>query len=884
MRRTDQPNRCQSRQRWVLLLLLMAALLNACTLQKAMRMQTYEDFAEISNSIWTNLYFAYHKPTVPNYGKVIYTDTVWKSKDSPVLVDQNLYILPGVTLTIEPGVKILIGERVRITCRGLIKAVGDEAAPVVFTWKDEGHPWETIECLSATDGNREDPGTIEFKHCIVEYGRGVRINSSQMAITHSVFRHHASSAIQIEYASGSIADNKVYANSTENVSESGNGAGIKVFTNGSVRVENNQVHDNASAGGRDGGGGIYAFAYDGGKVLVSGNTVAGNRSDRKGGGIFAYDALIKDNVVRDNTSAMTGGGIYVLQAVAQNNVVSGNRSDEGGGIFSKDADVVHNLIMDNRAPKGSGIFHLGAGTIEKNSLAGNQGDTAEVEAAITMLGNAEVRHNNIIAERGYALQFLSHYLSPDLDARRNYWGTINPKIIEKVIYDWMEDSQVGLVEWEMYADGPITDAYPFPENTSQAITAVTEPLAPGTVRGAIEEDTVWGGGPISSYTVAGNLLIREGCTLMIDSDTSITVAQGVTIRIRGRLSALGEEKRPVVFTANPDKPWDRLLFENRSLGKSEQESGAGSRSLLAHCTIENGAGVVMDGQGANLLNCLIRNHRASGIRIKEVAVTIKGCTIQDNTSDADGGGIYAYGSRPINIHGNVIIGNRAKDGGGIFAYGYQSNVAVDMRNNVIRDNVSQADGGGVWASRSAIVNNRITENIAGNNGGGLHAGFALVNDNHISANSALIGGGVYGESNNRFIGNTIEKNTSQDGMGGGVYLNYWGLSKDNKAFSNNLVKGNKTRDGCGTGGICLNGAMDFNRNAIFNNAGVQLNNLTPSDIGAIKAGECYWGTTDPDKIAKMIHDGRDDTTLSVVEYTPVASSAAITGQRDPAKD
>jgi parallel beta-helix repeat protein len=853
----------------------MAASINGCALKRFTEMKSYDEFPKFANSFWANIYFTFKKIEIPGYGQLMYKNSVWTPEDGPVVVDQNLFILPGVTLTIEPGTKVLFGEDVRITSRGLIKAQGTKELPILFTWKEEDRNWSCIEFLNATGENPDKPGSIVFKHCIVEFGKGLRVNSSSTVITDSVFRHNVSSAIQLEYASGAVLNNWVYSNSTERQVESGNGAGIKVFTNRSVKVENNIVHDNVSTGGRDGGGGIYAFAYDGGNVAVLNNRVVNNRSDRKGGGIFAYDALVEGNRVEGNVSAMTGGGIYALQAVLRDNVVTGNRSDEGGGIFSKNAEVIHNLIRSNQAAKGSGIFHLGSGAIEKNSLMENSRGDKGIDAAIFMLGNASVRRNNIVAGDGFALRFQSHNLSPDLVARENYWGTDNPDIIERAIYDWLEDSGVGLVDWKMFASDLIDEAYAFPDDASKRYTPVVVPMEPGTVRGAVEKNSIWGDGSVSSFKVSGNLLIAQGSTLTIAKNSSLVIGEGVSIRIRGQLLGQGEKGKPVIFTGDPETPWGRLLFENRSIGNFRQVSDDNRKSELRYCIVENGTGIEMDGKGADLFNCRIQNHRNTGVRAKEVAVTIKDCLILNNTSDSDGGGIYAYGSKSIDIIGNTVKNNRAVDGGGIFAYGHQSNVGVDMRYNTVQGNSSQGDGGGIWACRSAMVENTIIGNQTKAKGGGIYASFAKIHNNTVKGNTALEGGGVYGESNNAFIGNTIVKNTSSSGMGAGVCLNYWGMSKDNKVFSNNLVKDNRTQSGQGAGGVSLKGAIDFAHNVIFNNSDLQLDNLTPLSGGEITAQQCFWGTTEPEKIDKLIRDGRDDPTLSLVHYSPVARTEAV---------
>ena len=84
---------------------------------------------------------------------------------------------------------------------------------------------------------------------------------------------------------------------------------------------------------------------------------------------------------------------------------------------------------------------------------------------------------------------------------------------------------------------------------------------------------------------------------------------------------------------------------------------------------------------------------------------------------------------------------------------------------------------------------------------------------------------------------------------------------------------NTTSGGKGTGGICLSGSLEFNKNTILKNSGIQLYNLTPSSSEVINAKNCFWGTSDLKKIADLIFDGKDDPHLSVVDVEPVAKAA-----------
>ena len=853
-------------------LLLLAFSLSACSLSKVTHLNNYEDYAQVANTFWANLYVKIMKPKIPHYKQLIYKDTHWKQKHSPYVVSGNMLVLPGVTLTIDPGVKIILKKDETLRCQGIVVAKGTESEPIVFTREDDDTYWEAIEFNNCIPAPGSENSHVILKHCIIEYGKGVIVNSSEAEITDCIFRENISTAIKFEYASGVISGNKIYNNSTERQCETGNGAGINVYSDSFVRIEGNTVYDNFSHGGRDGGGGIYAFAYNEGKVFVRNNIVRNNVSDRKAGGIFAFASEVTGNTVINNRSELYGGGIFTISSVLKDNVVTGNRSRDGGGIYSENCQLEYNLIQDNTAEKGTGLYHLGDGTIRGNTITGNKGLQPDTSAAITLSGNPLLEDNNIIASNGYALKFLSHSLSPDLKAANNYWGTADAVVIEKLIYDWLEDSEVGLVSWKPYRRTPSENAYAVMgfKNLKTAVTA--EPTAPGTIRGMIETDTTLGQNGTKAYTVTGNLLVLEGVLLDLAPGCKLFLNDGVTIRIRGQMTAVGDNQNMIRFTGDPQHPWGRIFFENRSLDVADQAVTARTQNTFRNCVIENGGGVLMDGYGVDIIDCIIRDNHGTGIRIKESEAKIKNCTIQNNSSNTDGGGIYVYGSKNVIIHDNRITGNTAADGGGIFAYGYLTNVAVDIRHNNVENNTSLGDGGGIWTSRTAVVDNKIVDNHTEDKGGGIFASFALINQNLINDNKAQQGGGVFAEANSTIYDNIIAGNTIKGKMGAGAFLNYWGVSMHNKKFCGNIIEDNVASGNDNTGGLVMNGKMSFGGNVIRQNSGFQLFNRNPADIDEITARNCYWETTDDDQISRLIWDGLDDPALSIVDYSPIALS------------
>jgi hypothetical protein len=116
-------------------------------------------------------------------GGWIHNDTVWTAVNSPYIVQSFLYIASGVTLTIEPGVQVLVMGASNsvdwwdffwtgtashpiepiakmILVYGKIVALGTEEEPIIFdTYQpDSSYRWEGIHFF-------EDAPKSSFEHC-----------------------------------------------------------------------------------------------------------------------------------------------------------------------------------------------------------------------------------------------------------------------------------------------------------------------------------------------------------------------------------------------------------------------------------------------------------------------------------------------------------------------------------------------------------------------------------------------------------------------------------------------------------------------------------------------------------------------------------------------
>jgi len=95
----------------------------------------------------------------------IYQNTTWTAVGSPYLMTGSMVVFPGVTLTIEPGVEVLVtpdysfntGNLRYLEIRGTLIAIGTDTAPIVFKTTDASilgqQTWYGINIKGSQGGN-----------------------------------------------------------------------------------------------------------------------------------------------------------------------------------------------------------------------------------------------------------------------------------------------------------------------------------------------------------------------------------------------------------------------------------------------------------------------------------------------------------------------------------------------------------------------------------------------------------------------------------------------------------------------------------------------------------------------------------------------------------
>jgi len=173
-----------------------------------------------------------------------------------------------------------------------------------------------------------------------------------------------------------------------------------------------------------------------------------------------------------------------------------------------------------------------------------------------------------------------------------------------------------------------------------------------------------------------------------------------------------------------------------------------------------------------------RTAKGGAIGSRNGRTTISGVTFTNNASELLGGAIYADGQ--LLIVGSTFEANRSSGYGGAV---YCDRCLLEVADSRIRDNVAEAEGGGIshlWGtvtiSLSTITKNRT--HLGGGIGGGYDGrgtlGKMIITNSTISNNTAHVGGGIHTGKEDKLkslevIDSVISGNIAVDD-GGGMYL------------------------------------------------------------------------------------------------------------------
>ncbi|WDI32475.1 choice-of-anchor Q domain-containing protein [Hyphococcus flavus] len=662
------------------------------------------------------------------------------------------------------------------------------------------------------------------------------------------------------------------------------GGGFDARNTSDVTITNSLILGNV--GGTGGGANVGDGALN-----ISGTTIASNISSSNAAGLNIGGGVVSvvNSTFYDNYTLGNGGGVYTnaTSATFANVTFSGNTGEHGGAIWtSGDVSLLQTTITGNSADYGGALFMTTTieADISNSILAGN-----EVFSGRDIIGFA-IGSQTVSFYGGNILgSTLSGIETVNSSGAEIYLGSGNSYTLDDVFRDVGANPDTGINSGLLADNGGNVQTVAL--NTSGiAVDAGDAGYLPapglpgdpdvqdarGVARvsggdidlGAVEMpqtfvvdtlldggDDDFGGGTLAEEEAdGGGLSLREALALAQDGDTvtfdnalsggtitlagtQLTISNSITLD--GDLNDDGNEDITIDGNAgsrvlrvasgdesNPnDVTIDGLVITGGLVGGSD---GAGVRiETDATVTIQNstisGNTISSEGGGGgisvgsistlNLIDSTVSNNSAAlyggGIMTIATSATIYISNSEITNNEANnGGGVYSRGTTTI-TEGSFIYMNEANTGGGVMSGG---NLTVNASSAIASNTSTGFAGGGVFVEGSAVFDGAFIVGNNANSGGGIfnQSGDLTILNTLISQNYAGgYGGGLYSNQNsdNTIINSTFADNTTDSGAGGLFAYNATGLDVANSTFSGN--------EGSGDGGAAR---IAGTTNATFTNA------------------------------------------------------------------
>ncbi len=240
----------------------------------------------------------FHAHASTNVSTDITTDTTWTLSGSPYVIQYDITVVAGATLTIEPGVivKLNFYSRPTFPCSilvyGTIKAEGTSAEKIYFTSLEDdsvggdtnGNGPVIIETAAANLGyghwygvDISSPNLQSFKNVVFKYSQfGIRFSSSSVGIIDGLDDYlntidlsvQSGSSVSVSNMISDSSEGSVYVDAghlTLTDSEIKNGAvsntsGLIVSSGSTVNLQNVKIHNYYTAGIEDRGGSNFTIS------------------------------------------------------------------------------------------------------------------------------------------------------------------------------------------------------------------------------------------------------------------------------------------------------------------------------------------------------------------------------------------------------------------------------------------------------------------------------------------------------------------------------------------------------------------------------------------------------------------------------------------------
>ena len=543
------------------------------------------------------------------------------------------------------------------------------------------------------------------------------------------------------------------------------GGGISVSSGASLTVSSSTITLNTA--GTNGGGISNSGTLTMTNSTVSGNTTAtGGASDQSGGGIATFSSgsmSLTNVVVSGNSAGRFGGGVHnsATGSTITGGSITGNSTPTGITAGTRDGGGINNaspgsLTINNVSITNNSAGRDGGGIANSSTLIINNGTS--------ITGNSTSAPDpgdpNVNDHNGGGIRNFSPGILTISDS------TISTNTAFRSGGGMAAQGQAELTNTTVLSNHAANSGGGL-NNFSSIVNGVQSKLK--ITGGTVSQNTAGlsGGGIIGSSTVEIN-----GTTISSNQAGTIGLASG---------------GGAAVFVSTTPGITTQLIMSgatvngNSASGSGGGVAGTGILTITSSAITNNNAGTTGSGNGGGVAGFLPSTEGITTV------LNLTNVTATGNTSTGgSGGGISAFGA-DLNITGGTIQNNSTNfDGGGIAkgtaTSGPLSHTSVaKILNALIKDNhgtTASSDGGGVAniAGPLEIRGSTIEDNDVLGFGGGLgnfNGGVTTVFNSTIRNNEAGQGGGGITQNNSSspsitLTDTTVSGNKAMASTGGGI--------------------------------------------------------------------------------------------------------------------
>ncbi|MEM8680412.1 MAG: choice-of-anchor Q domain-containing protein, partial [Planctomycetota bacterium] len=589
------------------------------------------------------------------------------------------------------------------------------------------------------------------------------------------------------------------------------GAGIFFESKGTLAIEDAVIRQNTA---HELGGGIAAIQLTS-TIALSNVQVESNESlNRSGGGIYSGGTVtINDSVLHSNHAAVSGGGVLARTLTADRSTFSGNTGGTRGGGLQVGSHLQLNtssVINNQSGDQGGGVDALGTASIVSSTISGNRsgvsggGVMAFEELSIidsTIVRNS-VRDPDAAGGGIYVLYAPVSIMNSIVAS--NSATTTRPDVALPAAAT-LKHSLIGDNTGTLFIEAQTPDANgnligaasgagvvfaklaPLRNHGGLTWTHALLPTSPAIDMGASVLSSDQRGGPFARDDGNGvdmgavEMQVLPPDSFVVTSTEDELDASDLGVTLREAISAANGSSGHDEITVLPSLAGETVHL---TLGALELEE---SVSINAFALTENlvidarsNSGVIESTEpiDVDLAGLSITGGTASGVRLsgfgypERTTLTLVRCFFYENLSQRDGGAVYAHGD--VDMTDTIIQGNSAaENGGGVAAF------FGDLRVNrsVISGNTANRHGGGLYAT--------------GRYGVPLGGGRVFLSESLVTENHARSGGGLWafqknlrgtGLSNTEIFDSTISNNRAEEIAG---MLSLYSVTMENSTVSGN---------------------------------------------------------------------------------------------------